>query len=166
MICLAFDIGEHIGWVKGAAVGPLEHGTFDVPEHKRLGPWLRAADDFWRDVMPGADVIAYEQPFFGKDIYAADRLFGMKAMIHYWAGWIVPSVPVKPVMIATAKATLAGNRWATKERMVAAAAERGYEGLDEHQADALGVWWAIVFGKAPAPQTRRSRSGPGRVVTP
>lgn len=166
LICLAFDIGTHIGWVKGGPVGPLEHGVFDCLDTTDVGRWLKSADDCFRQVIPGATDVAFEMPYFDgqKGIAGVMKLASMSGHIAYWKAWLAPSAHMHPIMIQSAKATLAGDKWANKERMIAAAAERGYPDLNEHEADALGVWWCVVFGEATRPAPRRTRSSPGRSI--
>lgn len=164
MIRIAFDIGENIAYVRGASVGPLLFDTMKLKPQTRLGAWLRQADDVWRGLLTG-DVgeVGYEMPFMGRDIYAARKLFGMASMIHYWADWLLPGVPVQPVMVQTGKYTLAGDRFAKAPAMIAAALVDGHE-MNEHEAHAYGIWKAMTFGPRDPPPARRTRSSPGRSI--
>lgn len=164
MKALTLDIGENIAWVRGGLVGPIEFNTHTLDVQTKLGPWLRQADDVWRELFtPDLEVIGYEMPFMGKDAYAARKLFGMAGMIHYWACWLVPHTKVQPIMVQTGKYTLAGDRFAKAPAMIKAAAADGFQ-MNEHEAHAYGIFKAVVFGPREAPPPARTRSSPGRSV--
>lgn len=165
-IVLALDLGVNIGWVRGAAVGPHQHGTFVLPTTTDLGRWLAASDEFFRDALQGVDVVACEKPYLGQDYYATRKLVSLLGHCAYWCRHTgVPDARQIEVPIATGKLTLSGDGRANGAKMIAAAAERGYPGMNDHEAHALGVWWVAVFGKADPIAKRRTTNGkPVRVA--
>lgn len=62
---LALDLGQSLGWCLGGAVGPLRVGTFTLKPTTELGPWLRSADPFFREMLPQCEALAVEQPIVG-----------------------------------------------------------------------------------------------------
>lgn len=176
MTTLALDLGQHIGWVKGAAVGPLEHGSFPVEDTTDLGRWLRSIDAFLMNAMRGVDDIAVEQPFLqsgGKKAdgtskpggyYPARKLLAQLGHVYYAAhnsGIAAKHVHEYPV--ATAKLTLAGSGKADKDQMVAAACDfYGWEPheIDEHTADASAIFKVHLFGAVEG-RRKKPRSSPG-----
>lgn len=167
MITLGLDLGQNIGWVKGGPVGPLEHGSFPMPNTTDLGLWLQGSDALFRKILPGCTGVAVEQPFLGDSYFPARKLLALLGHVYYWGRVVgIAQSQFKEVAISTGKKTLSGYGRADKDQMIAAAAALGYEGYDEHEADALGVWWVYVFGEAEALPSQRSRSGPGKVIKP
>lgn len=167
MITVGLDLGQSIGFFKGGAVGPCTHGTFRMKQTTDLGLWLRGSDEFFREVLVGVDAIAIEQPFMSRDYYAVRKLLALVGYANMWASTMgVPAARIIEVPVATAKLTLAGSGKAEKWQMMAAAAERGYPDLDEHSADAFGVWTVSVFGKRDPIAKRRTTNSKARSVAP
>lgn len=168
MTALALDLGQHIGWIKGAAVGPLEHGTFDLPETTDLGAWLASTDAFFPEVMAGVTSIAAEQPFLGASYYPARKLLALLGHVYHHAHYQgIGAKQVDEIPVATGKVTLSGRGNAEAPEMVAAACEFfGFEPeeIDEHQAHAAGIFKVHIFGRTPARPSHRPRSSPGRVI--
>lgn len=153
---VGLDLGEKIGWCKGAAVGPMDFGTIQVEGGSDLGAFLTSAMEQLPAVLRGASGIAVEQPFLGDSYYPARKLLALLGVVHQVARWEgIGSKQIEEIPIATGKLTLSGYGKADKGMMIMAAAERGYFDLDEHQADALGIWWTYVFG-------RREKNKPAR----
>lgn len=163
---LALDIGQHLGWVLGNAVGPVRYGTAELSATTNLGAFVRSMDAPLQALIPRATAIAVEKPFTaGNAAYFAIRknMAGL-AMIHYWANFYGLAAPTE-ISVMTGKLTLSGSGNADKARMIAAAEERGYPGMNEHEADALGIWWVYVFGKQEPIRKPHSRSSKGVVIT-
>lgn len=163
---LGLDLGGTLGWVKGNAVGPIQHGQFDCENTTNLGRWLKSSDTFFRTILPGVTAIAVEQPYLGDSYYPARKLLAQLGHLYYWCDAVgVPIGNVREIAISTGKHTLAGHGRADKDQMIAAAFDmHGLEGLDEHEADALGIWHVHVFGEREKTAPRRTRSGPGKSV--
>lgn len=165
MTTLALDLGQHIGWVKGSTVGPLEHGTIDLPDTRDLGVWLMAAMMALPPLMVGADDIAVEQPFLGDSYFPARKLLGLLGAVYACANTRgISGNHVNEIPVPTAKLALAGHGRAEKPQMIAAACEIwGFEEheIDEHQADASAILYVHLFGERPKIGGRKSRSSKG-----
>lgn len=164
---LGIDLGQTVGWVKGGAVGPLEHGEYPMAQSSDLGLWLHSFDGFFQGgIMRGVTGISVEQPFLGSDYYPARKLISQLGHLYHWARFFqIPASNIMEVPVATGKLTLSGDGRADKTKMIAAAATHGYEGLSEHEADALGIWWVYIFGRRERAKGR-PKSSPGQVVAP
>lgn len=167
---LGLDLGQTIGWVLGDAVGPLRHGIHPMQNTTDLGLWLRSGDEFWQQIFGSGLVtgVAIEQPFLGESYYPARKLLALLGAAYYWGSFYgLSATQFMEVPIATGKKTLTGYGKADKNRMVAAAKERGYVDIEtEHEADALGVWWVYQFGRQEPIRKPRSRSSKAEIIQP
>lgn len=166
---LGLDLGQHIGWCLGNAVGPMRHGTFPLENSTDLGVWLRSSDEFFMSILD-EDItgIGVEQPFLGESYYPARKLLALLGHLYWHASYKgISASLIQEVPVPTGKLALSGMGHATKEQMIEAATAQGYPGITtEHEADALGIWWVYVFGRAEPIRKPHSRSGKGRVITP
>lgn len=180
MTTLALDLGKSIGWMKGNAVGPVEHGTIDLGVEPDLGRFLLAAMMELTPLMRGVHDIAVEQPFLssgGKKAdgtpkpggyYPARKLLGLLGVVYVCANTNgIPASRVHEVPVPTGKLALAGSGKADKDDMIAAACEWwGFEPdeIDEHQADAGGILKFHHYGPGTPIRKAKSKSGPGRSI--
>ena len=166
MTVLAIDLGRHMGWVLGKAVGPIEHGTIELENTTDLSRYLASMVDPLRPLMRRATAIAVEQPVVGgaaSGFHAIRKNFAMLGMVHYLAG-IYGVSSVTEISVTTGKLTLAGHGRADKDAMIFAAIERGLPlGITDHEADAYGIWWVHIHGKAER-TNMRPKSSKGRSV--
>lgn len=167
MPVLGVDLGQTIGWFLGDAVGPCRWGSFKAEKTTDLHRWLRSVDAPLQQILPHATAIAIEQPWMGDNWYPLRKLAAQLGHVHYHAGFAgIPSAKIKEIPVATAKYTLAGHGRADKDMMIAAAAADGYEGMDEHAADAYGIWKTYVFGERERPAKAKTRSSKPVSVKP
>jgi Holliday junction resolvasome RuvABC endonuclease subunit len=159
---LGIDLGQHLGWVKGDPVGRFSHGTIEMPKSTILGQWLAGLDPHIPELLFGVTGIAIEQPFMGRDYYPIRKLIALLGYVHRHAE-LAGIRAIKEYPVATGKLTLSGRGNADAEQMIAAAAERGYPGLNEHEAHALGIWWIWQFGAAES-RSRAARTSKGRSI--
>lgn len=148
MTVLAIDIGTHLGWFLGDAVGPVEYGTFELENTPDLGKWLASSDAFFQSVLPKTRAIAIEKPNTGSGsgFFAVRKNVALLGHCWYWAHFYGIN-GLNEVSVSTGKLTLTGHGHADKAAMIKAAAEDGYEDMDEHAADAYGIWKTHVFGR-------------------
>jgi Holliday junction resolvasome RuvABC endonuclease subunit len=166
MTVLAIDLGRHMGWVLGKPVGPLEFGTIELENTTDLGRYLASMVDPLRPLMRRCSAIAVEQPIVGgaaSGYHAIRKNFAALGMVHYLAH-IYGVASVTEISVTTGKLTLAGNGRADKDAMIFAAIERGLDMPNEHEADALGIFWVHTYGKAERAKPNPRRSGKGRSV--
>jgi len=164
MTTLALDLGQKIGWIKGSAVGPLEHGTIDLVDSRDLGVWLIDAMTKLPPIIRGVRDIAVEQPFLGESYYPARKLLGLLGAVYACANVQgITSAYVHEYPVSSAKLALAGHGHAEKPLMIAAACDFwGFEEdeIDEHQADASAILKIHLFGEAPK-KSGKPRSSKG-----
>jgi len=164
---LGLDLGQTVGWVLGDAVGPLRSGSFELKNTTDLGAWLRSSDPLFQALLPQCTAIAVEQPFMGKSYFPARKLIALLGHVYYHWNCIGRSASgIEEIPVSTGKLTLSGHGGADKDRMIAAAAERGYPDLSEHEADALGIWWCYVFGRRESIAKARARTSKGVIIKP
>lgn len=163
MTTLALDLGKSIGWIKGAAVGPLEHGVIELGTDTDLGAWLMIACMKLPPLMRGVHDIAVEQPFLGDSYYPARKLLGLLGVVYLCAnGEGIPGSMVHEYAVPTAKKALTGYGKAEKDQMIAAAIEWWGlpDDISEHEADASAILKVHRFGPAP-PARKKPRSSKG-----
>jgi hypothetical protein len=161
---LAIDIGTHLGWFLGAAVGPCEWGTEKLEDTTNLHRWLRSSDGFFQRTLPRCHHVVVEKPNTAGDsaYFAIRKNMALLGHIHYWAGFYNISIqPRDEISVMTGKLTLAGSGRAKKADMIAAAGRDGFVGMDEHAADAYGIWKVAVFGARQPITKPRTRSSKG-----
>ncbi|MBU0801416.1 MAG: hypothetical protein KKA05_10515 [Alphaproteobacteria bacterium] len=162
MSIVGIDLGQTIGWVKGDPVGQLRWGSFTLANTTDLGAWLESADEILNPLLRGATGVAVEQPFMGKNYFPVRKLIALLGQVHRWARiHNIHYQAIQEIAIPTGKRTLSGSGKADKDMMIAAAAAHGYEGMTEHEADALGVWWVYQFGAAEPAKRPSKRSSKG-----
>lgn len=168
MSLLALDLGQGIGWVRGKAVGPMEHGVIMLPTTTDLGLWLAVAEEKMRPLFRGVTAIAVEKPFLGESYYPARKLISLMGIVYYSAHHRgLGKSDITEIENAKAKLTLAGHGRADKNQMIAAAEQRtGLPGWSEHDADALGIFWVWHFGAAEPISKAKTRSSKAVVVKP
>ncbi len=159
---LAIDLGQYVGWIKGNAVGPVSHGTIDLTSTPRLGLWLKNLDPHIPELLWGVTAIVIEQPFMGRDYYPIRKLLALLGYINRHAE-DAGIRTIKEYAISTGKKALSGSGAADGPQMIAAAERRGYPGLNEHEAHALGLFWVFHFGPAEDPP-KKPRSSKGVII--
>lgn len=150
MRCLALDCSTSIGWAvfdRPAAVPRL--GTWQLTRQFNTaitGKRFAEFEDWLSDMIARHDpaMVAFEAPILPFGDRASQStgdtvrlLVGLATMVDlcaYRAGARCIEVPVP-----TAKARLAGSRFAKKGDMITAAIKRGWIVEDDHQADACAV---------------------------
>lgn len=163
---LGIDLGENIGWVLGNRVGPLRSGTIFCEGGSNHSKIMESTCAAFHQILGqgGITGVAVEQPFLGQSYYPARRLLGQLGALYLLGPtYGVGNSLIQEIPIASGKKALSGAGNAEGPQMIAAAAGHGYEGLDEHQAHALGVWWVYQFGRVEGPR-KKPRSGPGSSV--
>lgn len=153
---LSIDLGTKLGWFLGDVVGPARWGTFPCAGGSDLGKRLRSTDEFWRAMLPLCTGIAIEKPNTAGDsnYFPIRSNMAMLGHAHYWLGYYPNVTAIEEISVNSGKLALTGFGHADKDQMIASAARQGYAGMDEHQADALGIWMVFQFGK---PETKAER---------
>lgn len=161
---LAIDIGRNMGWVLGAAVGPLRGGTIQLEDTTHLGRYLASMVDPLRPLIRECTAIAVEQPpTQGMSFTGIRKNMASLGMIHYLAQ-TYGGKPVEEISVTTGKLALAGHGRADKDQMVFAAIERGLTHPTEHEADAYGIWLVHQFGAPERNKKNPRRNGKGKSI--
>lgn len=133
-----------------------------------LGAYLRSADQHIRDEFEGASAIAVEQPNTAGQHYNGIRKnIALIGHIHYWAS--IYGLNVTEVNVSHVKIAMTGNGHAKKEQVIAGA-YRFLEtsalkiDIDEHMADAVGVWHVFSYGVQESVNQRKTREAKERAA--
>lgn len=143
MRVIAFDIGANLAVAHNlGAIPHVQHETFDGIRAHRAGATLLFLHRLFREIKANKafgkpDAVVYEQPF-ARGEAATRSLWGIAGLIEATAtnaGFGV--VSVTPTEI---KKFACGKGKAEKDEMISAAHMLGYEGANEHEADA----WCLL----------------------
>lgn len=137
MNIIAFDLGATIGWACNAPFAG-GHKLFTGLRAHRQGQLLA-----WLPHMlsGGLDLVVYETPFArGRD--ATRCGWGSAGVIEAAAS--LAGLPVIDVAVATIKKFATRDGRASKDMMIRAAQRLGYQGSNEHEADAF---WLLKYAE-------------------
>ena len=144
---LALDLGSTTGWAVRTARCRILHGTAEFRPSRyegggmrylRFGKWL----DQTLDITGGIDAVYFEEVrrHIGTD--AAHVFGGLLATLTAWCEQ--HSLPYQGVPIGTWKRHACGKGNANKDEVIAAMRARGFEPVDDNEADAIAILlWAI-----------------------
>ena len=138
MKILALDLGTHLGWALSApaASGTLHLQTASQRRFEGAGmKWLRLRR--WLDDLPPIDLVAIEEVRRHLGVDAAHAYGGALAVITSWCE--ERKVPHTAFPVGTVKKHATGKGNANKAAMMQAAADKGWEVVDDNHADALWI---------------------------
>jgi Holliday junction resolvasome RuvABC endonuclease subunit len=145
MILFALDLAERVGFAYGEPADDptVKSGVYVLPKTGLdIGQYLVAFDDWFRPMLEftKADRVIFEATILvpGNSVQTARKLMALAGFTEYAckrAGIRCNDAPIK-----TVKQYFAGHGNATKAEMIAAAEGRGFDVVDDNQADALAVW--------------------------
>lgn len=133
MRIIAFDLGRNFAWARNGQ--QLLVGSFVVngPRAHRQGEMLGYLTLLFEKATT-LQAVVYETPFArGRD--ATRSLWGLAGIIEACA--TKARLPVVDVATPTIKKFATGNGFAPKTEMMVAAKRFGYDGNNEHEADAV-----------------------------
>jgi Holliday junction resolvasome RuvABC endonuclease subunit len=134
MKTLALDIGKTIAACTNIEGWEPNHRLYEGDRRERAAKVMCAMNKLCRELKPlGLEVVVYEDTFV-RGITACKALYGIIGIIEACFG----NAGFTPMGVspATVKVFATGKGNATKEEMIAAAQIMGYEGDNEHEADA------------------------------
>ena len=144
---LAIDLGTITGWAVRNSRCRILHGTAEFRPSRyegggmrylRFGKWL----DQTLDVTGGIDAIHYEEVRRHAGTDASHVYGGLLATLTAWCE--DRSIPYGGVPVGTWKRHACGKGNASKDEVLAAMRERGFEPADDNEADAIAILlWAL-----------------------
>lgn len=164
---LALDLGVHLGWYLADPTGPARFGTIELKNTTNLGQYIRSINPPLQELLQQCRVVAVEKPNTGGNsaYFAIRKNMAALGKICELCDFMGLGQPTE-ISVMTGKLTLAGTGRADKDMMIAAAKQQFGHDMNEHEADALGIWKVFVFGAAEPIRKARSKSGPGKIITP
>jgi Holliday junction resolvasome RuvABC endonuclease subunit len=133
MRIIAFDLGKNFAWAWRYPAGHFctGHVVLEGIRSHKLGMLARLLPPI---LGYGYDLVIYETPFArGRD--ATRTLWGIAGVIE--AAATNASIACVDASTPTIKKFAGGHGRASKEDMIAAAQKLGYQGTNEHEADAV-----------------------------
>jgi hypothetical protein len=144
---LALDLGSTTGWAVRTARCRILHGTAEFRPSRyegggmrylRFGKWLEQT----LDVTGGIDAVYFEEVRRHAGTDAAHVHGGLLATLTAWCEG--HGIPYQGVPIGTWKRHVCGKGNASKDEVIAAMRERGFEPSDDNEADAIAILlWAL-----------------------
>ena len=136
MNILALDLGQYMA-AMGTGIGPMSR-HFDGNRVERAAQTLVWLDELkFKCGRHGWDVVIYERPFV-RGGHATRALWGLAGLIEAVFGGSAAIMDLTPGSI---KKWATGHGGASKEPMQTAAMLFGYPDLNEHEADAVCLYF-------------------------
>jgi Holliday junction resolvasome RuvABC endonuclease subunit len=132
---LALDLGSTVG-VCVMDDWPLSWSFAKLHRHVRQREFMLRLGDLLT-ARPEIDTVVYERPF-ARGLDATRSLWGMAGVVEAVA--TRHDCGVLDILPTTIKKWATGSGNAKKEDMILWAAAQGFNGLDEHAADALALY--------------------------
>lgn len=147
---LALDLGTHTGWAYAPTPGMIMYGSWDLSpgrggEGLRYQRMTSELDRFWsqhelrfptKKLTPPLEVL-YEQVHRHAGTRACHVYGGLLAHLQVWC--LNHQIVATPVGVGQIKKFWTGRGNATKDDMVAEARARGFDPVDDNEADALAL---------------------------
>ena len=146
-VLLALDLGTTTGWALRNRDGPINSGTVSLRpgrfegggmRYLRFGKWLEQT----LEITGGVDAVYYEAVRRHAGTDASHVFGGLLATLTAWCEQ--NGIPYSGVPVGTWKRHACGKGNASKDDVIAAMRERGFEPADDNEADAIAILlWAI-----------------------
>lgn len=138
----AFDLGSTWACAKNYLGGGIVFHVREAAKAKRPEKLSEFAEHISRGLLRNVDVVVFERPF-ARGQAATRLLWGMAGVLE--AAAHTDRAAVLDMAPTEIKKWAAGGGKASKEEMIAAAQRMGYDGEDEHEADA---WCLLKYAEA------------------
>lgn len=143
MNILALDLGTTTGYALFAPPGVTVSGTWDLKPKKYEGAGMRFVKlkdklDQMHNASPIGQVF-FEAVRRHRGTDAAHVYGGLMGCLEEWCESQSPKVPYQGVGVGEIKKNWTGKGNADKDMMIAEARARGYEVIDDNEADALAI---------------------------
>lgn len=138
MSVLALDLGTKTGW----CADPIAHGVWDLKPGRFEGGGMRFVR-FRRnlnDVLKLGDLsqVVFEEVRAHKGVDAAHVYGGLTATLQAWCE--DAAIPYAAVPVGTIKKFWCGRGNASKEDMLLAGINKGFNIKDDNEMDAVALW--------------------------
>ena len=144
---LTLDLGTTTGWALCSRDGPINSGTVSLRpgrfegggmRYLRFGKWLEQT----LEITGGVDAVYYEAVRRHAGTDASHVFGGLLATLTAWCEQ--NGIPYSGVPVGTWKRHACGKGNASKDDVIAAMRERGFEPADDNEADAIAILlWTI-----------------------
>lgn len=146
-VILALDLGTQTGWALRAVDQPITSGSESFKPRRfegggmrylRFKRWLTEI----KQSVESIDVVYFEEVRRHVGVDAAHAYGGFLATLTAWCEH--HQIPYQGVPVGTIKKHAAGKGNASKEEMISAVINRGFNPADDNEADALALLhWAL-----------------------
>ena len=144
---LALDLGTHTGWALRHLDGNITSGTEHFKPNRFEGGGMRYLRfKHWlteiKTCTDGVSAIYFEEVRRHMGVDAAHAYGGFLATLTAWCEH--HNIPYQGVPVGTIKKHATGKGNASKDEMIGAMRQRGFQPGDDNEADALAILlWAI-----------------------
>lgn len=148
MAILALDLGTKLGWALGSDAGTFSGTQLLHPsKHDSYGMRFLRFTRFLQETHESATLvhIGYEKVRRHAGTEAAHVYGALEGHLHSWAE-TADHIPVEGFEVGEIKTFWTGKGNASKDAMIAAAKERGFNPLDDNEADALAILHMMGWG--------------------
>jgi len=148
LVVLALDLGTRSGWAFRGRDGQIASGTVEFKNDRWQGGGMRLLRfKRWLTELKQAagalDAVFIEEVRRHAGVDAAHAYGGFLAHITAWCEH--HAIPHEAVPVGTIKRHVTGKGNASKEAVIAAVRELGFDPVDDNEADALAILdWALV----------------------
>jgi len=158
MNILAIDLGSQLGWALAQRDGTIKGGSeaFAPGKHGGHGGRFLAFMAFLNQIRNShgeVHAVYFEDVKRHQGVLAAHAYGGFLAILQAWC-YTNGRIPMYPLGVGQIKQAWTGKGNADKQKMIAAAKQRGFAPKDDNHADALAILMlaCMVEGKPfPAP---------------
>lgn len=145
MTILALDLGTNTGWAKQTFLGDIVSGTesFATKRHEGAGmKYLRFKRWLTEIKQSGIEEVYYEEVRNHAGVAAAHAYGGYEAHLMAWCEH--HEIPYSSVPVGTIKRSATGKGNASKQMMIDAAKEKGFDVESDDQADAIHLLLYVI----------------------
>lgn len=159
---LALDLGTRTGWAFCPTAGVILSGSWDLSPGRgddalRYQRLKNALDEFWFLNKADNFEVLYEQVHRHAGTRAAHVYGGLLAHVQVWC--LQHEIAATPVGVGQIKKFWTGRGNATKEDMMLEARARGFDPIDDNEADALALLHLrIIEGPGCGEKEKRRRA--------
>lgn len=141
MAILALDIATKTGWAVSVKNGSVQSGRLTLKKGERQGERLCQFRKFLSELKYRLDMrgdpltaVTFEHAFRQQG-HASELFHNLSGVLMQWCEH--HDIAYSKVNVATIKKSATGSGKATKKDMVIAAKKRGFDVLDDNEADAI-----------------------------